>query len=174
MAPERLNPLPNSYYYAGGQKIDLHKDDDYVGVDQRLAPAGLIDKLAVAFDGAPQLPGGIVVATKSLIGSAALASLQDAGATRPVFRHGSALMVALPEVRVEMDNAAQRRAVEDLLADKSHNMVVKEDLDGLMLLTPTSGSSADALEMANKIYEDAHPAASSVRFVQLVPKPDVR
>ena len=174
MAPERMNPLPSSYYYAGGQKIDLHKDDDYVGVDRRLAPAGLIAGLAAVFDGAPQLPGGIVVATKSLIGSSAMASLQDAGATRPVFRRGGALMVALPEVRVEMDDATQRRAVEDLLADKAHGMVVKEDSDGRLLLTPASGSSVDALRMANKIFEDAHPASSSVRFVQFVPKPDVR
>jgi hypothetical protein len=166
--------VPVSYYYAGGQKVDLHKDDDYVGVDQSLAPAGLIADLASAFAGAPQMSGGVVLAPRSSIGAAAMASLQAAGATRPVFRRGAALMVALPEVRVEMDDPLQRHAVDELLADPAHGMLIKEEGAGRLVLTPASGSAADALRMANKIYEEAHPASSSVRFLQFTPRPDGR
>ncbi|WP_258187292.1 hypothetical protein [Variovorax sp. WS11] len=40
------------------------------------------------------------------------------------------------------------------------------------MLKPASGRSTDALKAANEIYEQAHPAASSVRFLQFLARPD--
>ena len=48
-----------------------------------------------------------------------------------------------------------------------------ESAEGLVL-RPTSGRSDDALTLANYIYEQAHPAAATVRFVQFVPRIDVQ
>lgn len=160
-----------AYYYAAGRRIDLEHDDEHVAIDRKTADqAGL---RSVAAD-APRHAGGVVVASRAALPHDALASLQRAGALQPVFKRDRAMVVALPEVRVEFDTLEQRTAVEKLLAGgqlPAHT--VAEETGDRIVITPASGNGIDALQIANAIYERAHSAAASVRFVQVVPKPDV-
>ena len=163
-----------TYYYAGGIKIELQDDTEHVAVDRTVASQELVERLGDSLAGAPQQFGGMLIAPKASISAENLASLERAGALRPVFRHNRAMLVALPEVRVELDNMAQRKSVAKVLADSKPTMVIAEETESRLVLKPASGSSTDALNMANEIYERARPAASSVRFLQFVPKPNTK
>lgn len=160
------------YYYAGGQRITLEEDDAHVAVDEhRAVAAGLGASTGDA--NARRLPGGVVVAERECVSAAHLADLRDAGALRPVFRHGRALMVALPEIRVEFDSAVEQHAVHEALAHVPHAVVVESESADRLVLAPRSGGSDDALDVANYLYEHARPAASAVRFIQVMPRPGV-
>ena len=162
-----------NYYYVGGKKVELEVDDEHVAVDRSVAEAAGLSGSGVG-SGLPDLRSGVVLSVKSSLGDKVLEALHGAGALRPVFRHHQAVLVALPEVRVEYDDLTQRNAVKKLLASDFHDAAISEETDDRMILTPRSGDARDALKMANKIFENAHPAASSVRFVQFIPKPGVK
>jgi hypothetical protein len=163
-----------AYYYAGGRKVELESDDEHVGVDQKVAEkAGLDTQVRTASGAGPRYSGGVVLAQRSALGADTLASLRDAGALQPVYKRERAVIVALPEVRIEFDNPDQRRAVMNVLAESRSQHTIAEDTDDWIVVHPASGSGDDALKLANDIYERAHPAAASVRFVQFVPKPTV-
>ena len=92
-----------------------------------------------------------------------------------MYRKDRAVVVPLPEARIEFDSPAQRRAVREVLANcSSPECAIIEDTSNRIVVRLLSGSGSDALKLANRIYERAHPAAASVRFIQFVPKPDVR
>jgi hypothetical protein len=159
------------YYYAGGRRIELETDDEHVAVDEmRARAAGLDAEVERASAGASRLPGGVVLTPRASLDEKRLASLRQADALRPVYRRDRAVVVALPEVRVEFDHPSQRRAVMDALANAPHRVTVSDETKDGLVLQPTSGSSDDALSLANYVYEHARPAAASVRFVQFVPK----
>jgi hypothetical protein len=160
-------------YYAGGRKVELDRAEDYVAVDQSAAQkAGLQGQVQLASKGCPRQGGGVVLVPRIEFDEATLAHLGDAGALQPVYRHDDAVMVALPEVRVEFDTAEQRRAVMGVLAERRatpHS--ISQDNDDYLTVRPTSGSGVDALKIANEIHEGGHDADASVRFIQFVPKP---
>ena len=165
-----------AYYYAGGRKVELESDAEHVAVDQRAAErAGLAAQVKTASEDMPRQGGGVVLAPRSALDPKTIARLREAGALQPVYRHNRAVMVALPEVRVEFDTPAQRRAVLDVLAESQtvpHN--ISDSTDDGLIVRPASGNGDDALRIANEIYERARPAAASVRFIQFVPRPSVR
>lgn len=161
------------YYYAGGRKIQLEADDEHVAVDRAVAESAGLSGSALG-SGSPDLRSGLVLSQRSSLGDKAFDALLGAGALRPVYRHDQAVLVALPEVRVEYDDPTQRNAVKKLLASDFHDAAISEETDDRLVLKPRSGDARDALRMANEIYEHAHPAASSVRFVQFMPKPGVK
>lgn len=161
-----------TYYYAGGSKIELQDDEDHIAVDRSAAPATLFQNLV---DGAGASRNAeVLVASKADIDAKGMAALREAGALLPVFRHGRAMLVPMPEVRVEVDDPKQRSAVKKFVSTKQTHMVIAEESDDRLVLKPASGSGVDALNAANAIYEQARPAASSVRFVQVVPRPTIK
>jgi hypothetical protein len=163
-------------YYAGGHKVEIDRDESYVAVVQDVAKkAGLGAQVETASKDSQRGGSGVLLVERSAIDDKTLASLRDVGALQPVYRNDQAVMVALPEVRVEFDTAEQRKAVMDVLADPDalpHKIMQSSD-DGLVV-QPASGKGEDALKLANDIQERGHPAAASVRFVQFVPKREVR
>lgn len=164
-----------AYYYAAGRKVQLESDDEHVAVDQKAAErAGLEARLKKASQDAPRLGSGVALVPRSSLGEGTIAALREAGALQPVYRHDRALIVALPEVRVEFDTAEQRRAVMDFLGSHPLPHEISESTDDRLVVRLASGSGADALKMANEIYERVRPAAASARFIQFVPKPAVR
>jgi hypothetical protein len=161
-----------TYYWAGGQRVELEADDEHVAIDQKLAEkAGLDTEIKTAAEAGKRVGGGVLVAPRSSLREDTLASLRDAGALHSVYKRQRAVIVPLPEIRIELDNPKQRRAVMDVLTERASEHAITEDTDDQMVLRPTSGSGDDALKLANDIYEQAHPAAASVRFIQFVPKP---
>ena len=164
----------DAYYYAGGRKIELEHDDEHVAVDQQAAKrAGL--ETPEATQGATRRPASdVVLADRTAIGSKLLARLREAGALQPVYKRERAMLVPMPEARIEFDNPEQRHAVLNLLAElELPPHTIAEETDDWIVVRATSGDGKDAMTIANRIYERAHPAASSVRFLQFVPKPGV-
>jgi hypothetical protein len=161
------------YYYAGGEKRALEPVDDRLAIDTRAAAnAGLGDAVS-AVPVASRLPGGTAIVDRAAVSGELYRKLETAGAVQPVYRSGSALVVLMPEVRVELEGDQRAAALEairasDVAAD------VTDDTPDRLSLRPQSGSAEDALDLANFIYERAKPAASSARMVQVVPKRDVK
>ena len=161
-----------AYYWAGGQKVELETDDEHVAIDQKLAErAGLDRELKTAAQAGQRVGAGVLVAPRSSLEEGTLTSLREAGALHSVYKHRRAMVVPLPEIRIELDNPKQRRAVMSVLTERASDHSITEDTPEQMVLRPTSGKGDDALKLANNIYERAHPAAASVRFIQFVPKP---
>ena len=160
-----------AYYYASGHRIELEDDDEHVAVDKKIAERAGLDATAIVdASAAPRAGGGVLIARRSALGKETLATLQKAGALQPIYKRDRAVVVAMPEVRVEFDNPAQRKSVIDLLATIESPHTIEEDSSNRMVIRPATGNGNDALKIANDIYERARPAAASVRFVQFVPK----
>ncbi|GFG52558.1 hypothetical protein CQY20_09275 [Mycolicibacterium agri] len=162
----------SEFYYAGGRKVELDRATDYVAVvEQTAREAGLDARVQKSSEEGSRRGGGVVLVERSALDEKTLATLRDVGALQPVYRKDRAVMVPLPEVRVEFDTPAQHQAVLDTLTHRDtppHKIV--QETDYAMVVQPTSGSGDDAVTLANEIYERAHPAAASARFVQFVPK----
>jgi len=161
------------YYYAGGRKIALEEDGEHVGIDTARAPT---DPAVSRASSAWRLPGGILVVPTSSLEASDIVRLKASGALRPAFRPAvlprvgpdQTLLIPLPEVRVEVDDEPQRDAVRRALKTWRHKVVVSSSSSERVVLVPASGDPMDALDLANAIHERAHPAAASVRFVQVV------
>ena len=161
------------YFYAGGERRELQRVDDRVAIDMRGAAGaglgGVVDALPVA----SKLPGDLTIVDRTALTKPLYERLNAAGLVRPVYRHGNALVVLMPEVRVELEGDQHAAALEAV--DASHVAAdVTDDTPERLSLRPRSGSAEDALDLANFIYERAHPAASSVRMFQVVPKRAVK
>ena len=159
-----------AYYYASGQKIELDDDADHVAVDRQAAA-----RAGVEIPASPGMhaAGGIVIAPRSAFDETALQRLQKAGALQPVYKRDRAVVVAMPEVRIEVDNAQQHAKVMKVLGEASAGHTIADDSPDRIVVRPASGNGEDALRIANRVYERAKPASASVRFVQVVPKPDL-
>jgi hypothetical protein len=166
----RIIKCMGAYYYAGGERVDLEPDEEHVAVDQAVAKeAGLNVKIRAA--SAAREGAGVVVTPRSSLTSHTLSQLEKAGALQPVYRRDNAVVVAMPEVRVEFDSPVERGRVKRLLRPKASRVSVTEDTTDRLVIKPLSGKGDDALNLANRIHERVNPAAVSVRFVQFVPKP---
>ncbi len=164
-----------AYYYASGQRVELERDDEHVAVDRNAATRAGLERQIASAPGVAGQRGPVIVTPRDALDKDALASLREAGALQPVYRRNRAIMVALPEVRVEFDNKQQRQKVLKVLAEHKlppHSIV--EQSDDRLVIRADSGNGDDALTIANAIYEQAHPPSASVRFVQFVPKPTLR
>src|SRR5688572_19268632 len=142
----KSNPA-DAYYYAGGKRVDLAPAADLVAV-----PAG---------------GTSVRVLKKDELGAAAGA----AKSLYPVFRAHGAVMVALPEVRVEESRPAQWAKIDKWLeAHRDRVEVVSRD-DDRVVLRPVSGSGEDALAIANELNEQVGPEMAQANFQRIVPRP---
>jgi hypothetical protein len=160
------------YYYAGGKKITLAPADDLIAVDMRALSAGLP---AAVRDSVRPLSGEVGLINRADLGSDAAATIQAlkaTGATYPVFRAGGAVIVVLPEVRVEESRpGAKQKHLADWLASHSHEAVVKSRDQERLVLEPASGYGGDALKLANKLAEQVGPQMAQARFLRITPGP---
>jgi hypothetical protein len=161
----------DSYYYAQGRRIELRDDGDHVAVDLAAVPGPVMSRWLSGPIAPMRLPGGLLLLPRSALSATEARDLEQAGALRPVFRQQQVTLVPFPEVRVELDSLRQRQHVQSLLDERGEAVAVAEDHGDTMILKPTSGNALDALHLANELHEQAHPAAASIRFVQVVPRP---
>jgi hypothetical protein len=167
------------YYYAGGKKVELAAADDLVAVDERaLAAAAVPEAVGNALRKSVQsLSGGVALLNRADLGAhaaAAVLALEAAGATHPVYRSQGALVVVLPEVRVEETRGAQRKHLTDWLASHAHETVVTSRSADRLVLEPKSGQGGDALTLANELTEQVGPELAQARFLRVVPGPSTR
>lgn len=162
------------YYYAGGKRVDLQPDKEHVAVDRVAArTAGLDATLSAAAKASASGSAIVLVAPRSSVPVEDIERLRAAGAIQSVYRHDRAVVVVMPEVRIEFDNPQQRSRVMKTLGDPSKYIIVEETSERV-IVRPVSGRGDDALKLANRIHEKAKPASVSPRFVQFVPNPDTR
>lgn len=163
-----------SYYYAGGKRVALQPAADLVAIDDARLTERLPDLKAsdAALRSGQSLRGGIRLVQRDALAPASLARLQGAGVTQPVFRKGGAVMIALPEIRIE-DAAAQKlAAVRKFAASKKQS--ITDDADGRLTIQVRSTDGGDALALANDLVEHLKVASATPRFLRIVPGPVVR
>jgi hypothetical protein len=162
------------YYYAGGERVALEPAADLVAVDDARVAEKLPDLLRSesALRAGKPLRGGIRLLPRDALSPETLQRLQDAGATQPVFRHEGAILIALPEIRVEDDSQAKLAAVRRFAAKKAQPS--GDAAEGRMTLRPLSNSGGDALSLANELAEQLKVGSVTPRFLRIVPGPGVR
>jgi hypothetical protein len=163
-----------NYYYAGGQRIELEPATDLLAVDESALrqadlPASAKKALTKA---ARQLTSGISLIDRDAVDGVVADALANAGALQPVFRAMGALLVALPEVRVEFaEGAAKKQGLEKWLAARGDEAAIEKQSDGRITIRPTSGYGGDALAIANALAEEVKPEVAQPRFVRIVRRP---
>jgi hypothetical protein len=161
------------YFYAGGERRELDPVNDRLAIDTRGAEAAGLGDVVSELPVVSKLPAGFTIVDVAGLSDAAHARLTAAGVVQPVYRSGNALVVPMPEVRVELEGDQHAAALDAVAASKVAADVTDNTPERLSL-RPRSGKGEDALDLANFIYEHARPAAASVRMVQVVPKPGVK
>jgi hypothetical protein len=159
------------YYWAGGEKVPL-ATDPHIAVDQTSAQTqGLWDgELATAAETAGyQIGDGLIMLPKEAVSSALRGRLDQTGASAPVYRVDETLIAVLPEVRVEVAADANTADVRGAIADIDADAAVAEPKPGRLVVTPSSGRGADALDLANQIVERVRPEAAQADFVRIMP-----
>jgi hypothetical protein len=162
--------IASPYYWADGKRVPLTPDADHVAIDLRraaalgLAPA--IDRLRPKMS---VLPGGtMAVVPRDLLPEPVRSTLERSAALQPVYHAAGTRIVTFPEVRVQVE-PGQLAAVTSAVEASGIPADVEAGEHGQIVLRPRSGSGADALSLANFVYERAHPSMAQARFLRIVP-----
>jgi hypothetical protein len=157
----------DAYYYAGGEKIALSRADDLFAVEG--------DDMRSVSKAPPSvgraLTDGLRLVTKDELGDAA----EESGGPKPrypVFRSHGAIVVALPEVRVEESRKTHRAHLQKWLEDHGDDVTVVSRDGVRVVLKPVSGSGEDALMIANDLAEKVGPEMAQARFIRVTPRPN--
>jgi hypothetical protein len=102
-----------------------------------------------------------------------LRSLEKRAAVQPVFRYHDAILVVMPEVRVELAKG-QRKKLESLVSAGALRSQIEIDSNGNLVLRPVSGKGTDALALANVLHEKIGPPLAQARFLRVVRSPRVQ
>ncbi len=164
-----------SYYWAGDRKVLLDPATDWIAVDfARLGPLSKGVQRRIGKHWHPRaLKGMIHLVSRGAVPDDVYATLESKSAILPVFRHGRTLLVAFPEVRVEVDRT-QRRKIKSMVKEDPQKATITEQRGGTVVLRPASGRGVDAITLANRLYESVHPRMAQARFLRIVPRPDTR
>jgi hypothetical protein len=154
-----------SHYFAAGERVELDATDD-VAVDLDIAASLGADTIPLEALGTP-LRGRLVLVPSAEVPG----SLDGTAALQPVYRAGGALIVVLPEVRVEAGSVALAQAVRDCVGAGPVPVHVVLDDGDLITLRPTSGRGADALDVANLLHDEVGPLMAQPRFLRITPRP---
>ena len=121
--------------------------------------------------GGRTLRDGIRLVDRETLTPETFQRLQAAGVTQPVFRQSGAILIALPEIRVENETAAKLAAAEKFAGSKVH--AVSDAAEGRSTLTLLSKDGGDALALAKELVEQLELTSVSPRFLRVVPGPSV-
>jgi hypothetical protein len=158
------------YYYASGKPIDLTLDETWLAIDTRQFKAARTSprlQAALLKDAHP-LRGDLILVKRQALTPKQLDALTRQAAVHPVFHSQGALLVALPEVRVEESSSQRRRALLRWIREHGDVAQVVEDNGERIVLRPTSGQGADAITLANQLYEQIGPELAQPRFLRVV------
>ena len=105
------------------------------------------------------------------VGRSARRRLDQDDALLPVFQYEDALVVVLPEVRVEIA-AGDETEVHRFLEQADVPNQVLTDRGTRLVVRPDSGRGEDALRLANELQESVPVEMAQARFLRRVPKRD--
>lgn len=158
------------HYWAGGERHALEPAADWLAIDTRAADEAGLGREVAALPVGSTLPSGMIFVERADCDDDLCTRLSAAGAAREAYRSGRALVVLMPEVRLEIDEGRDGDALRAVEASGVPAEITDEG-SGRMTLRPRSGKGEDALDLANYLHKHLRPAASSVRMLQVVPKP---
>lgn len=159
------------YYYASGKRVSLELDSSFVVVDTKAAAPGdahLWERVAGRLLGAD-----LLLINRSDLSDLELKKLEAAGALGAVFNAQGAQIVPLPEVRVEDSSPAHLEEVTQWVRRNANRVEVVSNTKGRMVLKPRSGFGLGAIEIANELSEQLHPALAQARFLRFTDSPSV-
>lgn len=150
----------NRYYYAGGKRVELRPAEDLFveGPDMR------------GFDATMKHVGRSLGEGLRLLTNDELASQKRSSpaiAQYPVFRSHGAILVALPEVRIEESRKSQWAKLNKWLENHRDDVTVLSRDDDRLVLRPVSGLGDDALTIANDLAEKIGPEMAQARFIRV-------
>ena len=158
-----------AYYYAGGQRRGLD-DSDLVAVDLDAVEDVEEDALEQLRSKGRPLTGAVVLVDSGTAAQVLGDRLDQAPGVHPVYEAEGALVVVLPEVRVEGGDDALRRVQQRASARAG-----VEASEGRLVLRPRSGRGEEALAMANELAEAAGSEELDLaqpRFLRITQRPD--
>lgn len=171
----REKSADGEYYYADGKRVKLDRADDLLAVDgRRLDAADLSASVRAAVErvARPLVSGMRLLDCAALDDPDALRAIAKTCVLHPVFRSHGAILVVLPEVRVEESRgAAKQRRLKEWLETHAANAVIKSQDDGCFTIELTSGYGGDALALANALAEEVNPEMAQAHFVRVVQRP---
>lgn len=161
------------YYDVDGSRIRLDPADQ-LAVDLGAARTAKLPRevvSAIERDGR-ELRGGVVMLGVGDVSEEVAEALDEAGALQPVYgADDGALIVVLPEVRIEAADESQATDLRKWLRSANVDTEVVRDTGDRLVVRPTSGRGSDALDLANSIEEEVHPPIAQPRFLRVVPRP---
>ena len=89
-------------------------------------------------------------------------------AAHPVFQSKGALLIALPEVRVEESSSQRRCALLRWIREHTDIAEIVANDGDKIVLRPTSGQGADAITLANQLVEQIGPELAQPRFLRVI------
>lgn len=159
-----------AYYYAGGRRRGLG-ESDLVALDLAAVDAIGEGERDALRDQGRTLTGEVVLVDREAAARVLGDRLRDASGVHPVYEAEGALVVVLPEVRVEGGADALDRVQRKAASTRT---VVESD-EGRLVLRPGSGRGEEALALANEIVESDESAGldlAQARFLRVTPRPD--
>jgi hypothetical protein len=169
LMPSSKKPI-GFYYYASGHSVDLTLDETWLAIDTRqFKAAGTSARLQAALlKGAQPVRGDLILVKRQALTPKQLDALTRLGAAHPVFQSKGALLIALPEVRVEESSNQRRRALLRWIREHADNVEIVEENGEKIVLRPTSGQGSDAITLANQLNEQIGPELAQPRFLRVV------
>jgi len=158
------------YYYASGHRVDLTLAETWLAIDTRQFKAARTSprlQAALLKDAHP-LRGELILVKRQALTPKQLDVLTRHGAAHPVFQSNGALLIALPEVRVEESSSQRLRALLRWIREHGDVAEIVEDGGEKIVLRPTSGRGADAITLANQLNEQIGPELAQPRFLRVV------
>jgi hypothetical protein len=167
--------MADFYYYANGELIQLTPETELLAVDeQHLTEAALPEAVREEVrKAAKPLRAGIQLVRLGALSPQVEAILKESKALQPVFRAEGALLVVLPEVRVEETRPKERARLVKWIESHTEQLSVHSERDGRFVLAPASGHGEDALNMARQLNEEVEPELAQPRFVRVVQHPSM-
>lgn len=162
------------YYYADGRRVTLTLDREWVAVEAQRIPDGAPTTVQdeVQHEAQP-LYAGIQLVRQTALSPATTHFLRQMGVLQPVFRAAGALLIALPEVRVEEERPDYQKRLQEWLALHPEEARIRSQDARGMTLEPPSGQGTDAIMLANRLTEEVAPEMAQANFLRIVPRPSV-
>ena len=160
------------YFYVAGKRVTLELESSLWALDtEALSVASIAEPIRNQILAAAQRLRGKYMLVQ--VPTSLLDALHAARALQPVYRCADAMMVALPEVRVEETRPDRLQRLRDWLKSRGPRIEVAESEGGRLTLRPSSGDAEEALEIANALQEEITPELAEARFIRSVASPDL-
>ena len=161
------------YYYANGKKVPLMLADGMFAFDDdeieaRLPKAEHVEQIRTV---SRRLRGRVALVNYSDVAETVSKELHEHNVAHPVFEAEGALIVPLPEVRIEESDESKLNQVGEWLRQHSDLAEIVSERVGRIVVKPVSNNPMDALEIANRVAEEVGPAMAQPRFIRCVQRP---